>query len=181
MKYFFKRIQDFINRPWYEWLLGFLAGLDHFIVVVPTDGLLISSALLAPKKWVRLAVLVSLGSTLGAMLLGAIVKTYGSPWLESHFPELLNSQAWQLSTDLFSQYGLYFLFAVAATPIVSQPVVILTALSDKTLINLFFVMLAGRLLKYFIMAATARWAPQKLSKLWGVQAELKEVQAPQRN
>jgi len=169
------QLQKFTDRPWFEWLVGFLAGIDTWVLVIPTDGLLISSVLLNPKKWFRLYVLASLGSTLGLLSFAYVVSHWGLPWISENWPLLVRSSLWAWTESLFVTYGLWVLLGVAATPLIVQPTLALAVVSHHSLSNIMLVVLAGRLLKYFVMSWVARWAPASLSRLWGVGGELKEV------
>lgn len=64
---YIKIMQQFANRLWYPPLIGFLAALDNFIVIIPNDGILISSSMLTPRRWFVLAFTVAVGSTIGAI------------------------------------------------------------------------------------------------------------------
>ena len=70
-------LQAYVSRWWYPPFIGFLAALDNIVVIIPNDGILISSAMLAPKKWLRISVWVAVGSTLGAVFLAHLVQFHG--------------------------------------------------------------------------------------------------------
>ena len=170
-----KVLERFVDRVWYPVFLGFLAAIDHFVVIVPTDGLLVSSAMLTPKRWFFLALSVALGSTLGGVVLGAVVQLHGLPWIESHYPALLQSEFWSVTTKYFDQYGLFAVFLMAATPLAQQPVVVLASLAKTPLGLMALVVFAGRLIKFLIMAYIGSHAPRLLARLWGVKGDLKDV------
>jgi membrane protein YqaA with SNARE-associated domain len=172
---FFTHLKDFISRPWYGPLLGFLALLDNFIIVVPTDGLLISSSLLRPKKWMLFAVFIAIGSTLGAAGLAYLVQTLGMPWLENHFPTVQQSTTWQITETFFDKYGLIVVFVIAISPLFQQPSVILASIAGSPLWTIVFFVFVGRLLKFLFMGYIASHAPRLLSRLWGIQGDLAEA------
>src|SRR4051812_40346336 len=92
-----RRMERFTDRSWYPALVAALAALDLFVLVIPTDGLLIS-AVLSPKrraKWVSAAIWVSLGSTVGAVLLASLVQGVGDPFLRWIAGSALNGEAWE--------------------------------------------------------------------------------------
>lgn len=74
------QLQSYVDQAWYPPLIGILALIDNIVVVIPNDGILISSSMLAPKRWFNLALWVSIGSTLGALLLIVIIEKQGLPW-----------------------------------------------------------------------------------------------------
>ncbi|MBX3019367.1 MAG: hypothetical protein KF767_15885 [Bdellovibrionaceae bacterium] len=169
------RMEAYADRPWYPFLIGLLAGLDNLIVVVPTDGILISSILLQPKRWLRMSFAITLGSSLGGLVLAWLVQHHGLPLIETYYPSLLTTKSWVWTEYLFDNYGLIVLFAVAATPIMQHPAIVLTALSGTSLLSLFMVMIAGRALKYLFLGYISAKMPALLGRLWGVRKELEEV------
>ncbi len=175
IKTWVKRLQSFASEPWYAPLLSLLAGLDNLILIVPTDGLLISSSMLRPKQWFWFACCVTVGSTLGAVALAALVETMGLPWILSLYPALQTSEMWKLTHDFFQDYGLLVTFIVSITPLMQQPAVVLAALGEAPLPELALVVFIGRFIKFLIMAYLGSHAPRLLSKIWGVQEELREV------
>lgn len=170
-----KQLQHYSNRWWYSPLIAFLAGLDNLIVIIPTDGILISSTMLRPKKWLLYAFFISFGSTLGGMILAALVQSHGLPWILQFYPTITTSQSWILTESFFTKYGLLLVFIIAATPLTQQPTVILAALAHTPLEKIAITVFAGRFLKYIVMGYIASHAPKLLTKLWGLQEELEEV------
>jgi len=170
-----KVLQKYVNRLWYAPFLGLVAALDNIFLIIPNDGILISSSILAPKRWFWLALWVSIGSALGALALAALVEINGLPWIIELFPGINESSYWKHTHDFFDKYGLLVVFIVAVTPLVQQPVVILASLAEAPLDNLVLVIFIGRFIKFLIMAYAASHAPKLLSKMWGVQGELEDL------
>lgn len=169
-----RHLQLFADRIWYPPLLGFLAALDNLILVIPNDGLLISSSMLTPRKWLVLAINVTIGSTLGALALIIVVKSQGLPWILEVYPGVDQSQIWLWSLDFFQRYGMLLVFFVALTPIAQQPALMLASLAQSPTQELCFVIFSGRLIKFIFLAYLASHTPKLISKLWGVQRELKD-------
>ncbi|MBK9039849.1 MAG: hypothetical protein IPL83_11925 [Bdellovibrionales bacterium] len=169
-----RHLQLFADRIWYPPILGFLAALDNLILVIPNDGLLISSSMLTPRKWLVLAINVTIGSTLGALALIIVVKSQGLPWILEVYPGVDQSQIWLWSLDFFQRYGMLLVFFVALTPIAQQPALILASLAQSSTQELCFVIFSGRLIKFIFLAYLASHTPKLISKLWGVQRELKD-------
>lgn len=170
-----KSLQQYTDRFWYAPLIGLLAGLDNLLIVIPTDGILVSSTMLRAKNWILFAVSISVGSTLGAMVLASVVELKGLPWILNIYPGLDETTSWIWTMQFFEKYGLLLVFFVAATPLMQQPAVILASLANTPLMKLAIVILSGRMLKYLIMAYIASHAPRLLNKLWGIGSELEEV------
>lgn len=168
-------LQRFADRVWYAPLVGLLAALDNMLIIIPTDGILISSSMLTPKRWHGLAFSVAVGSTLGAIALAALVEFQGLPWILELYPGVNETKTWAWSMEFFEKYGLLLVFAVAATPLMQQPAVILASLANTPLVELATVIFVGRFLKFLIMAYIGSHAPRLLKKLWGVRDELQDA------
>lgn len=170
-----KTMQKFADRLWYPPLIGLLAALDNIVVIIPNDGILISSSMLIPKRWLGFAFAVAVGSTIGAMALASLIELKGLPWILELYPGLNESNIWQVTDRFFKDYGLLVVFAVAITPLPQQPAVILASLAATSLTQLALVIFIGRFLKFIVMAYLGSHAPKLLTKLWGVKDELDEV------
>lgn len=168
-------IERYTDRIWYPPLIGFLAALDNLIVIVPTDGIAISSSMVTPKRWFTIALSISLGSTLGALVLAMLVEHQGLPWILSFYPGIAETKTWILSMRFFDSYGLLLVFVIAITPFMQQPAVILASLASTPIAKLAAVIFAGRFLKYLAMSYLASHAPRLLGKVWGLRGELKDA------
>ncbi len=168
-------LQGYADRFWYPPLIGFLAALDNLVIVIPNDGILISSSMLIPKRWFILALCVAIGSTLGALVLAALVEFQGLPWILDLYPSINETKTWTLSMEFFDKYGLFLVFAVAITPFMQQPAVILASLANTPLIKLAAVIFVGRFIKFLIMAYLGSHTPRVLGKMWGLKGEMKDA------
>ena len=168
-------LQSFADRLWYPPLIGLLAALDNLIIVIPNDGILVSSAMLTPKRWFFLATCVAIGSTIGALVLAALIENQGLPWILQLFPGVNQTMTWQITENFFQKYGLIVVFVVAASPLIQQPAVILAALAETPLVTLALVIFVGRFIKFLIMAYVASHAPSLLKRMWGLKDELKDA------
>lgn len=175
IKEYVSYLQAFADRLWYPPFIGILAALDNFIIVIPNDGILISSSMLTPKRWLALAFFVAVGSTIGAVGLAAVIEFLGLPWILELFPGVDQSTTWKMTDQFFQEYGLIVVFAVAVTPILQQPAVILASLADTPLLLLASVIFSGRFIKFLIMAYIGSHAPSLLERMWGVKGELKDA------
>ena len=172
---FIKKIQKKADRAWYSPLIGFLAALDNLVLLIPNDGILISSSILFPKKWFSFSLSVAIGSAIGAMSLSLLVSEMGLPWILKFMPDIQSSNSWENANVFFDKYGLYFVFVVSVTPFIQQPAVILASLANVPLLHLVSVIFIGRFIKFLVMAYIGAHAPNLLTKMWGVKGELKEV------
>jgi membrane protein YqaA with SNARE-associated domain len=170
-----KKLQKFVDRIWYPPLMAFLAFLDGFVVVIPTDGILVSSTMLTPRRWVILGMSVAIGSTLGGAVLAHLIQVHGLPWLLHYKPGIDQSEMWLWTARFFDEYGLILVFAVAATPLAQQPTVVLAALAHTPIAKLALILLAGRSIKFLLMAYLGSHAPRLLKKLWVSKDDLEEA------
>lgn len=170
-----KVLQHYVDKIWYAPLIGLLAALDNLILIVPNDGILISSSMLRPKRWFVLALFVAVGSTLGAIALAALVEFYGLPWVLETFPGIDETKTWVYSHDFFQKYGLIFVFAMGITPLIQQPAVILASLAETPLWKLTVAVFVGRFAKFLFMAYLGSHAPRMLERIWGLKGELQDA------
>jgi membrane protein YqaA with SNARE-associated domain len=168
LQIFFKRMQNKTQKFWYAPLVSFLAFVDNFLIIVPTDSILISSTMLAPKKWMRFALFMGIGSSVGALLLAFMVELKGTEIILSFFPKINQTFAWEVSEIFLKKYGLFFVFLIGISPLMQQPAIILAALASPSLISLGIAIFSGRLLKFIFLAYLASHAPKYLANLWGV-------------
>lgn len=168
-------LQSHVNNWWYAPALALVAFIDLFILIIPTDALLISGSMLAPKRWMYFATVVALGSSIGAWLLAAILQVHGMPFLLHVAPNVMQSHAWIWSIHLMEEWGVWAVFFISISPIIQHPIVALAALSGMSLYKILGLVFAGRWIKYMFLAWLGTHAPRLLNRLWVVKKELKEI------
>lgn len=173
-----QHLQVYGQRWWYPPLLGLLAAIDHYVLFIPVDGLLASSALLNPRRWVVLTIYFTIGSTIGVLGFVWILHIIGIEKLMALFPVVFDSPAWQMAQDFFHTYGSWVVLLSGASPFPQQPAVITTALAEVPFWTIAGMLVVGRLLKFTLIAYLSSFAPKKLSQIWGIQGELKEMEVP---
>ncbi len=173
-----KHLQVYGQKWWYPPLMGLIAGIDHYVVVIPVDGLLASSVLLNPKRWIILTICFTIGSSVGALGFVWILQFIGIERLMTLFPFVFESATWKMAQDFFQTYGSWVVFLSGASPLPQQPAVIITALAEVPFWTIAGMLVAGRLLKFTFIAFISSYAPKKLSRVWGIQGELKEMEVP---
>lgn len=171
-------LQKQIDKKLFPWVLALAGFLDVWLIVIPTDGIIIAATLAHPKNWKRYALALSLGSTIGGLSLAFVFANYGIMAIESQFPGFVGSSFWLATEFWVGRLGLWALFLVAASPLSQQPAIILTAMTHHTLTSIFLTVLAGRGAKYFFLCYMIKWAPNKVMNLWGVRQELEEIDDP---
>lgn len=170
-----KWIQHYSDRPWYPEFVGVLAALDYWILVIPTDGLVISGVMLSPKRWLRYGIMIPVLSTFGAITFAIFIGEQGLPYLQAHWPTMQQSATWVWTETFFQQYGLLVVFLIAATPFTQYPPLMIAALAGTPYAHIGLAVLLGRLVKYLILCWIASHAPAVLARLWGLKGEMKEA------
>ena len=171
-----KHLQRHVAKPWYHPFIAFIVLIDHFVIFIPSDALLVMSVLAFPRRWVRAWLWVTLGSVFGGLALAWVLQRYGTHFLDWISPGILTSKYW-LETDAWvHEYGLWSLLVVSALPIFQHPVIAITALAGHSLLQIGLFMLAGRLLKFGIYSWVASHTPRLLKRFSSVQKEIEEVQ-----
>ena len=143
-------------------MLSFFTALDLFIFVVPTDALVITTALVRPKRWIRCFLWISCGTALGAVAQAALLQWDGTLFTERLFPGVFQSEAWKSTDKLIDTYGAVGLAVSAITPVPQQIPIALAAFAGMPLGSIFVAALVGRLLRYGFFAWSASHAPSLL-------------------
>lgn len=170
-----KRLHRHAKKIWYTPLISLLAFADNFLIVIPNDGVLISSSMIVPRKWLQFAIWMAVGSSLGAFSLAWIVEQQGVPLIQNYFPSIEQTYAWKWSEIFFKKYGLLFVFIVGISPLMQHPAIILAALANTPLVYLGIVIFLGRVLKFIFLSYLASHAPKYIYKLWGIKDELQDL------
>jgi membrane protein YqaA with SNARE-associated domain len=166
-----QKLKTFADRSWYAPLVGLLAGLDQFIVVIPIEWLLIPGVLVRPKRWLSSALWVTTGCALGALLLAGVAENYGPDLLTQWAPSVVHSKGWVQATGFLDEHGALSVFLIAVSPFPQQPIVALAGLAKISLPKVFLAVWMGRAIKYCLVAWLASHAPNLLSRLPGAKKQ----------
>ncbi len=178
-----RRLRRYVDRPWYPFVLGTLTFLDFFVVFVPSDGIIVASAVARPKKWFTLGVAMALGSLIGGVFMAELSRHYGESFITWISPGLLNSEAWEMAETWLENHGIWALFLIAASPLAQQPSVLLAGLTDMPITHIGIAIGSGRLLKFLAYAWIASHTPKLLKKIPALSGELEELEgvSPQKD
>jgi membrane protein YqaA with SNARE-associated domain len=171
-----RALQHHMDSWWYGPALAFIAGVDLFLIVIPTDALLVSACLLRPKKWFYYAIVVSLGSAVGVFILAAVLRAHGLPLLLHLAPNIESTHAWKWTVELMANWGPWAVFLIALSPIMQHPAIAMAAVAGMPLWKISAFVLAGRLIKYLLWAYLSTHAPGLLSRILPVDKEMKEFE-----
>lgn len=168
-----KWVRQFFDRPWYLYLCALLAALDIFVLLVPTDGLLITYVWAKPKEWIKSFIVITIGSALGALAMAVVIRYFGEGAIQ-HW--LSGQETWVDMTHWIDTHGVWAMVLISGGPFPLQPGVILAALSGMSLSAIFFSTLGGRLIKYALFAYLSVKMPHILNKSRFIRHEIEEAQ-----
>ena len=160
------------DRWWYPPVIGLLACADLFILIIPTDAILISAVLVAPKRWLVIGTMVAAGSALGAILLTLLLRYEGMPWLLHFYPGIDHTKSWATATHLVESWGGWGLFGIALSPIPQHAAIAVAAITGLGIPTIFVTVFAGRTIKYVAFSYLASHAPKLLGRIFGMKTEL---------
>src|SRR5688500_12126136 len=81
MENFFDRMKRYADRWWYLPVACLLAVVDLFVLFIPTEGLIVTTSMMRPRRWIITAFFITLASTAGAVLLAWLTHRYGDPFV----------------------------------------------------------------------------------------------------
>lgn len=149
-----------IDKSWFPYLLLFCAFIDMWLVVIPTDALVIAATLAHPRIWKRLALAFVIGSTLGGASLSWLSQNYGFEILNYFFADIQSSPAWLWAEAQMDRFGLLTVFLVAATPFSQQPFIILASMAHNSVLSVTGAQFCGRAIKYLILGWLCSHSPK---------------------
>ncbi|HTO48098.1 MAG TPA: VTT domain-containing protein [Burkholderiales bacterium] len=148
------------RRVYYAPLVGVIAFGATLSMSVPCVPILTLAVLLNAPQWRRIVLCAALGSGCGALLLLLAFHHLGWTELIARFPEILTSRTWGQITAWLERYQLPALFVVAASPLPQTPSLIFAAIAEVPPVEVFVVLVTGKLLKYGVVAWCAVRFPQ---------------------
>lgn len=172
------QLRRFANRWWYLPLISFLAFADLFVLIIPSDFLLVTYVLMKPKRWIASMFWFSLGSALGAFTLASILHFGGADHIQHWFPSVFESGRWASTAEFVREHGAPALGLISVSILPQQPGVVIAGLSHMSLVEIFAAVFAGRVAKYALFAWLASHAPKQLERFALGRAALREVQSP---
>lgn len=170
-----QRLERFVCCWWYGPTLFFAAGIDHYVIFIPTVGLMVSSVFLAPRRWLSLALWTATGSWLGVMLLGWLAQQFGLSAILEFYPELLKTPFWGLAHRFFADFGAWVVFVAGLAPVPLQPAVIVAAIAGTPLLKIGTVLMVAQVAKFGFLGYLASHAPQKLNRFTEVRHDLDKL------
>lgn len=157
-----ERALDRANRgPFVPALTGSIAFLLTVTMTVPVTAVLIPAVLVARRVWKSIVMLAAFGSAAGATILVLVFHSWGWNQIHAAFPTMLESQSWLRVIAWVGEWGAFGLFAVAALPLPQTPALLFFALAERAGTEVMLAVLAGKLVKYGVVAAAVRFFPER--------------------
>ncbi|MCY4610663.1 MAG: DedA family protein [Gammaproteobacteria bacterium] len=138
------------------WALSILSFVESVIFPIPTDVMLAPMVLAQPSKWLHYAALATVFSVLGGIfgyLLGAWAFDWASSWLMTGD----GASAFAEAQRLFQEWGVWFVFMAAFTPIPYKVFTISAGFMALALVPFIIASAAGRAARFFLVAGLVRW------------------------
>jgi membrane protein YqaA with SNARE-associated domain len=147
---------------------GFLAvccllGLACSISASPVIPIIVTDAMISPRRWHTISVSIALGCSFGAVVLVMLFHYLGWSLVDQFFPEFWHHPAWQNMQDWIVSYKEIGLAAISASPLPEMPALIVLGLAKPDIIVVFIAVLIGKLFKYGLISWLASHFPDKLS------------------
>lgn len=142
-------------------VVGIVAFAATLSMSVPFATLLVSAVLMAPRRWVAIALWSSLGAAVGAAMLYLAFHHLGWARLFAAYPDVVRSSAWSDATRWLSAYGVAALFVIAATPLPLTPALMFAGISRLPIAAVVLALSIGKLAKYLLYARLASRFPDR--------------------
>lgn len=138
-----------------------LAGFGSLTALYPVTAVVVPAALLQPRRWPAITLVTALGSAIGATLLVSVFYQLGWTQIYEKFPELASNVTWHRIIEWATTYGEAALLVIAASPLPQTPALIFFAVAQHDYPSIFIAMLAGKLLKYGVVAWLSSHFPER--------------------
>lgn len=160
--------------------MGALVFADLFVAFIPSDALVVKTALLRPRRWIYSALFMTTASALGAILLGSLCHAYGETFITWLLGDVFQSTEWDWTTKFIDQYGFWAMAFISISILPQQPGVAICGLAGMPLPLLFLAVWVGRAPKYLLFSYLATKAPDFYEKhLKKFVEELEEEDTPE--
>jgi membrane protein YqaA with SNARE-associated domain len=168
----FRRLAE---RRWFLLALAVLTAADLFVVVFPVEGLTLAAVLANRKRWLRPAVAMAAGSTLGCWFLAEATYRH-TAWVLDRMGSLATSAGWQWMQSQITDHGTVLspliVIAGAYAPLPVQVVTVVPALAGMRPELLFPALAVGRFGRSLLLC----WAASRATGgLWRTMARFKKA------
>ena len=166
------------EKPWFLMALFVLSAADLFVIVIPVEGLTLATVLARPQHWLRPALVMALGSTLGCIALAELTY-WNAPWVLARLGALQDSSSWTWIQSHISTLGAGVVILGAYTPIPLQVLTVAPVLAGLKPETLYPALAIGRLGRALLLCWAASHARSSFSRVLSqfkkARRELKEL------
>jgi membrane protein YqaA with SNARE-associated domain len=135
------------------------------VSAIPFVPVLIAAVLLSPMQWRMITIFTSLGSALGGLLVLIIFHHLGWVQVMEAHPEWFANDIWQMMLRWLSEWGVWALAVIAATPLPQSPALFFLAMTDQSWWGMWAALAGGKLLKYGSVAYLTRYFPERILRM----------------
>lgn len=146
-------------------LVGLAAILSFFgtlTAAYPVTAIIVTAVLLSPRRWLILSVACATGSALSGAVVVGVSHLLGYNQIQSWFPEIISVETWNEASRWIGEFGIWAIFGVGASPLPQMPLLIFYGIVDDRIVEAFFALLGGKMLKYGLMAWVTQHFPERL-------------------
>ena len=141
-------------------LLSFCGTLT---AAYPVTAVVVSAVMLAPRRWLRLSLACTFGSALAGAVIVGVSHLLGYNQIHSWFPNLLSVKTWNEASQWISDYGVWAIFGVGASPLPQMPLLIFYGIVDDRIMEAFLALFGGKALKYGLIAWVTQHFPERFA------------------
>lgn len=153
-------------------LIGLAAFLSTLSLSVPVEWLVVVVSLACPRRWMVTASIAAVGSAIASLGLYLTFHHFGWNILLARYPELAGSRGWLQATDWLSRYGLLAIFGLMALPlpVPKLPMLAVAGIYRLPVADVFFAIVAGKIIKYLTYAYIAVRFPDALRSITDIRS-----------
>jgi len=144
------------ETPYGAWALFLLAFVESSFFPVPPDVLLIALTLPKPKRWLRYALICSVGSVLGGIFGYVIGIGLWGAARPLFIPYVFSQATFDRVVGLYAQHDFWIVFIAAFTPIPYKAITITAGVCRIDFAMFLLASVIGRSARFFMVAALIR-------------------------
>ena len=135
--------------------LGCISFIESFIFPIPPDVIIIPMTIAKPKKWIRIALIATIGSLLGAIL-GYYIGVQAENFIMPLLINLGYEAKFETAQIYFQTYGIYIILIAGFSPIPYKLFTISAGMMSMSLFPFFVFSLIARGSRYFLISFIIR-------------------------
>ena len=159
----YTRVMRWARHPYATWYLFGLSFAESSFFPVPPDVMLAPMSMARPKRAMFLALLTTLGSTLGGVagyLIGMLAFDAIEPLLHQwgYFDGYLQARQW------FAEWGFWVVFVAGFSPIPYKVFTITAGVISMAFLPFVLASMVGRGARFFLVAALMAWGGEAMEQ-----------------